>query len=181
MQSGLSLVQLMGLVTLLGLAAFLYRFIDHGPAALPTAPIPSPDPCATDFEVSIERTMCYGSCPAYLASADTTGTVHFEGRRFVKQVGTATWTVDRASLARLCRDLRSAGMFEMDSDFAGGNQKNCPQNWTDNPSAQTTLRMGSKTKQIRHYHGCKGSTTAEALSALEDRIDVGLETASRIR
>src|SRR6202171_787505 len=45
-------------------------------------------PGKNDF-VTLERTVCFGTCPSYLVTITSDGTVTFEGRDFVKTKGTA--------------------------------------------------------------------------------------------
>lgn len=40
-----------------------------------------------DLMITLERTVCFGTCPDYKLTITSDGVVLFEGRRFVKQEG----------------------------------------------------------------------------------------------
>jgi hypothetical protein len=54
-------------------------------------------------------------------------------------------------------------------------QDGCPEVWTDNPIAVTSIRMGGRSKSITHYYGCQendgNSIYPKALTELETKID----------
>lgn len=120
--------------------------------------------------ITLERTTCFGTCPAYTLSIYEDGTVVYEGRQFVKRKGKARSRISKAALDELVREFDRINYFSLDDDYTGA-QKNCKELWTDNPTATTSLNWNGKSKVIRHYHGCRGSSVLEQLTALEDKID----------
>jgi hypothetical protein len=61
-----------------------------------------PDPTGTDplfpsvvRHVEIQHEGCYGTCPIYRARVENSGTFEYEGKRFVRDIGLASGTIDR--------------------------------------------------------------------------------------
>src|SRR3954471_8041193 len=80
-------------------------------APLPLAP-PAPVPVATPVPVpvashehvllaSLERGVCYGTCPAYKLTVYRDGKVEYVGKNYVKKIGKAGGTLTDAQLAAL--------------------------------------------------------------------------------
>lgn len=122
---------------------------------------------------SLERTICYGTCPAYRVSVFTDGRVEWEGHHFVKVHGPATKKVTRAQLAALERAFKDNNFLNLGDGF------DCSE-WTDHPSAQLSFSDGTTTKSINHYHGCRSKEGVDRLTALEKRFDEIVGTAQWI-
>ena len=163
-------------------------------------------PAVTQIDrLTLERTQCRGTCPAYTVTVSGDGRVAFEGRSDVRFAGTTTWTLPRGKVGELADVLNAAGFLAF-RDRYEGREDGCPLACTDSPTVIVTLRHGGGQKTVRHYHGCRGipkppfqrTTTRSApppwgppleyspdrdyafpyvLTALEDRIDEILGTA----
>jgi hypothetical protein len=120
--------------------------------------------------ITLERTVCFGTCPEYKLTIFSDGRVEFQGTRFVKKVGKATGRISRARLHDLVMEFTNIYYFNLPDSFEPG-QKTCPQEATDMPSAITSLTWQGRSKTIRHYHGCRGANTLELLTNLENKID----------
>jgi Domain of unknown function (DUF6438) len=125
--------------------------------------------------ITLERTTCFGTCPAYKVTIFDDGKVVYEGKDFVKRKGKAESQITKAELEDLVREFDRINYFSLDDEYVG-DPKNCPESWTDNPSATTSLNWKDKTKTIRHYHGCRGSSVLDQLTALENKIDEVVNT-----
>lgn len=125
--------------------------------------------------ITLERTACFGTCPAYKLIIFDDGKVVYEGKDFVKRKGKAESQITKAELENLVREFDRINYFSLDDEYVG-DPKNCPESWTDNPSATTSLNWKGKTKTIRHYHGCRGSSVLDQLTALENKIDEVVNT-----
>ena len=125
--------------------------------------------------ITLERGACFGSCPVYKLSIFADGSVEYEGKEFVRVKGKAKGQITTEALEELVREFEKIDYFKLDDNYQPGN-KNCPEGWTDYPSAITSLNGKEKQKTIRHYHGCKGSTVLDQLTALEDKIDEVVNT-----
>jgi len=131
-------------------------------------------PIPDDTLITLERTVCFGACPIYKLTISADGTVTFEGRQNVKVKGLAKSRINRDDLRNLIAAFEAASYFSLNDSYE--TQKDgCPEVWTDNPSAITSLRMNGKTKTISHYYGCQaGSGTSiypNGLTYLETTID----------
>lgn len=52
-------------------------------------------------EISINRTVCYGTCPVYTAVINDRGEVHWQGEAFVYHIGEARYKVSKSNLDRI--------------------------------------------------------------------------------
>ena len=60
-------------------------------------------------EIGIERTVCFGSCPAYSFIVSSNGNFRYEGEKHVKRAGKATGTVSVCEFEQLARFIRDSG------------------------------------------------------------------------
>jgi hypothetical protein len=128
----------------------------------------SASPSDSAVVITLERTVCYGTCPSYLVTATGDGNVVFEGRDFVKAKGKTKYRVDPKAIAALADELEHRGYRHL-------TRKNgvCPEA-TDMPSAKTSLTRNGSTTTYDHYYG-DGCAPAE-LESIESRIDDVLNT-----
>lgn len=131
-------------------------------------------PIPKDTLITLERTICYGSCPDYKLTIAADGTVTFEGRRFVKVRGIATGHISQEDLRKLIAEFDAVSYFSLRDSYKT-QADGCPEVWTDNPQAITSIRMGGKSKKIVHYYGCEEdqgkSIYPKVLTELEAKID----------
>jgi hypothetical protein len=120
--------------------------------------------------ITLERTICFGTCPNYKLTIFSDGRVEYEGIRFVKKMGKATGHISPAKLHKLVREFINIDYLNLPDSFQPG-ETTCPQQATDMPSANTSLSWQGRSKAIRHYHGCSGVSTLELLTKLENKID----------
>jgi hypothetical protein len=136
---------------------------DEVVAAVP----PSPGQPAPEGEIRLERTACYGFCPAYTVSITSGGRVHYDGKEFVRVHGGRDLTIDPEPARALFAQIEAARPFAMASRYFIG--------ITDNPTATLTITLGGRTKTIVDYPPCHGSEFGTAtplpLCELEKRVD----------
>ena len=120
--------------------------------------------------ITLERTICFGSCPIYKLTIFSDGRVLYEGERYVRKKGRAWGRISRKALNELIVGFTNIYYFNLDNEYVPGS-RGCPQVATDLPSAITSLAYNDRTKTIRHYHGCGGPSALNLLSALERKID----------
>jgi hypothetical protein len=120
--------------------------------------------------ITLERTVCFGTCPIYKLAIFSDGRVEYEGIQYVKKVGKATGRISRAKVNNLVLEFQNIYYFNLPESFTPGT-KQCPQVMTDMPSAITSLTWQGRSKIINHYHGCRGLNTLELLTRLENKID----------
>jgi hypothetical protein len=115
------------------------------------------------FAVSLRRSPCFGSCPAYDLTVLGNGRVFFNGRWPVKHTGPRSKTIPDARIQDLRREISHSGFFER---FA---EQYVNYEITDAASAVVSVTDGKRTKTVSHYFG--DSKAPKELKVLEDRID----------
>lgn len=110
------------------------------------------------IQITLQRTACFGTCPAYSVTLRDDGTVTYLGREYTRVSGTHSWKIDPAAVRALAREMEQAGFFELEDEYVGL--------MTDHPTTYTSLTIGARTKKIRNY-----IVGPQTLKDLEDRID----------
>ena len=125
--------------------------------------------------ITLERTICFGMCPAYKVSIYGDGLVLYDGKEFVKTKGDADGRITKDEVQQLVREFEKIDYLKLADDY-GSDDKTCPESSTDYPSATTSLNWNGKQKTVRHYLGCRGLPVLDQLRALEDKIDEVVNT-----
>ena len=95
---------------------------------------------AADLHIRLERTPCFGMCPAYSVDLTANGTISWVGKMFVKDTGNATAHATPATVLVLQSAALDANFFSMDSVYNP--------NVADCPGALTTVTYQGVTKRI---------------------------------
>ena len=113
-------------------------------------PAPAPARTAVD-SVVLERTICYGTCPAYRLSLRHDGVIHFQS----KNHGDTTAATDRVSPAVLDAIVAHANSirFAEYPDDVTKERRLCKDVATDHPTIIIGL-FGPRPKQVLYYTGC---------------------------
>lgn len=133
----------------------------------------------------LERTVCFGLCPAYRLRISSAEQIRFESRNRGDSATIVIDTAPRGTLASLVARARAIGFYELPSDIRK-DPALCA-NWaTDMPTVTTTIFSGSTTKQVSHYHGCvtvdhEVPPPLKNLRAFEDQIDSTLHSSRWVR
>lgn len=122
-----------------------------------------------DFQVTMERGPCFGTCPIYRVTISANGEVTFEGERFTKAIGTRQKRISRDAVRQLTDAIEAIDFFSLDRYDEGS--PSCREYSTDDVHVTTTVTMNGKTKKVPHYHGCHAFAVQKKLTKLEDRID----------
>jgi len=110
-------------------------------------------------EIGIERTRCYGRCPAYTFIVQSNGTFRYTGRSGVERIGEFTGKIAPYYFEPLARFVKEASFFEMEDDY--------DRSVTDNPTTYTTAVADGKRKLVRNY----AHAGPNKLWAIEQLID----------
>lgn len=119
--------------------------------------------------LTVEKTACFGTCPARTLSLFPDDRYRWHGLYAVQAKGDARGSLPRgtydAALARVraVRYREFRGRYTMPGD--------CDEWWTDHPSTALTVVTGEGRKAIAHYHGCSGFDREVELLALEASLD----------
>ena len=114
--------------------------------------------------ITLERTSCFGTCPAYRVQLDGAGKVTFTGlNRWADAAGTAS--VATSAVQQLFSEFEHLRFFALDTAYVPGSPK-CGGVVTDHAWLTLTV-VGSHTKSVRYYTGCLGShpTTEDSMFA----------------
>ncbi len=111
-----------------------------------------------DVVITLERTVCFGTCPAYFLRIKGDGSVFYEGRDFVKVKGEVESTISREDLKKLVDAFYEIDYFSLEDEYTA--------NVTDLPTTITSISIGDRSKRVVNYYGAP-----EKLIQLEKLID----------
>lgn len=142
-------------------------------------------PSAIDSLV-LERTVCFGFCPAYRLRISSAEEIRFESHNRGDSARVAVDTAAPGTYASLVSRARAVGFFALPPEIAKDSAL-CPRFATDLPTAIITIFAAPTTKQVIDYHGCFPTTDATTLEplrklrAFEDEIDSTLRSSRWVR
>uniref|UniRef100_UPI0035CC196A DUF6438 domain-containing protein n=1 Tax=uncultured Sphingomonas sp. TaxID=158754 RepID=UPI0035CC196A len=145
----------------------------------PNAAIVFPAADPTDFEITLHRSACFGSCPDYRVTVHGDGLVEFDTgdnhfRGTAAQVhleyngnnvllpGHHTARVDPMAVARLLDQFRAAHFYGLKKEYAYGA--------TDASTQVLTVRVGKASKSLTDYIGTMAGMP-QAVRELEEAVD----------
>jgi hypothetical protein len=108
-------------------------------------------PSAAD-SIVLERSSCYGTCPAYRLGLSKAGGIRFESRNPGDEGRTAADTVAAATLPSLISRARSIGFFELPREIAVDSVL-CRIRATDHETVVVTIFAGDEWR-VQDYLGC---------------------------
>jgi hypothetical protein len=140
-------------------------------AACDPMPAPAPTPSAAGVDsISLERTRCFGLCPAYRLSSARDGAVRYQSRN-PDDSTTATGRIGAAAFDSLVREAERIS-FRSFPDMVVADQELCGPSATDHPGATVTIQGSEGAKSVNDYHGCHGKSERLAeLRRFQNRID----------
>lgn len=138
---------------------------------------------AAPDSIVLERTVCFGTCPAYRLRILGDGAVLFEPRIPAGSPATDNIPVER--VRALAAALERAD-FNAFPDVIQQDRVYCALEATDNPSAIISVYRGAESKTVNHYFGCRANDERaqqrlEVLRALPAQIDSAANAARWIR
>lgn len=167
-QSNAMIGSFIALLLLVGGIAFLYstklapssleqKWITSQQTSVPSSTLPLTD----STEIDLQRTQCYGTCPAYRLKIFGSGRVEFYGEAFVCQKTPNPTFINPALVRQLIDGLAAVNFFNMPSYTS--------YDVTDNPSAIITVNTNGQSHRVEHYFG--DSKAPRLLTLIETRID----------
>jgi hypothetical protein len=127
------------------------------------ASVPFPEKVdRSTLEFQLERTRCYGSCPAYTVSIAGDGTVRYDGQAFVSIPGRHTAQISPAAVTELIHQFRAANFLSALPRYQS--------NWTDLPTQALSLHINGQIKTVVDYFGLDVGLPL-AIHNLETAID----------
>ena len=117
--------------------------IEAPPMAFPKLGIPLRDgrPDLSQVSITMERSRCFGWCPAYTVTLSGNGDGVYTGDVYVLTEGQVPFTFDPSALAPILELLES-------DDFLSPHSS-CETNWTDESTVTTTLSSQGRVGSIR--------------------------------
>ena len=149
------------LITLRSLAIILILFV-------PFRRLHAQDSLDTADSVVLERTACFGLCPAYLLHVSKSGAVLFESQNRGDEERRATDTIPAYKFQRILTRAMITDFLAL-PDRIQGDKRFCPRSMTDHPTAIVTIFLPSGPRRVEDYHGCYWAPVG--LRQLEDAID----------
>lgn len=141
---------------------------DSGSPAGANGTVPAPPKMTY---VALQRSACLGNCPAYVVSAGTDGSAHYDGQTFVKTKGAKTWKVPAAKVEALATAFEKAGFFTANYQKVGP---------TDHAHVTIQVIHNGKVRTFVDNTGAEGVGLPE-LRKLEDEVDKRLGTAPHVQ
>lgn len=132
------------------------------------ASVPQGSANTDDVVITMERTICFGTCPAYEVAVYGNGTVVYEGFDFVAVEGRRTSQITGEQVEELVNQFYKNGFFSLRDRYEA--------QVTDLPSTTTSITIGGSEKSVYRY-----GFQPENLIALEDRIDEIAGTAKWVK
>jgi hypothetical protein len=132
----------------------------------------------------LERTPCFGTCPAYRLRVSNTGEVLFFATDDPTEIVRDTVAV--TTLAELTTRAREIGFFALPAEISKDSVL-CHKPATDHPTVTTTFFAQSQTKTVVDYHGCFETVEhgvlprVQRLRAFENEIDSVLRSSRWVR
>jgi hypothetical protein len=136
--------------------------------------------------VALERTRCYGTCPAYRVVLDAAGRVAFASRN----PDDSTRAIDRVppvTLATLLARAESVGFFALPARIEG-DPRLCARRATDGPSSTLVVYRGAGAASVADYRGCHAAegdsasaSRLERLRGLQGAVDSAVGSARWVR
>lgn len=137
------------------------------PEKRPTRHVPFPETAGRPISIFLERTGCFGTCPAYVAILRNDGTVYFCGRYYVQAAGWREGRITREQFDTLVERFRKADFFSLDDEYFT--------EVTDNPTYLLGINVDGRSKVVLDYVGLEAGMPS-AVTELQDAVDAAAGT-----
>ncbi len=121
--------------------------------------------------VRLERSRCYGTCPAYTVMIHGDGRVEYVGKNYVKTTGSQESQIQPEKIRSLLSEFENAKFLSLE-DYSRPNCKGrvC----TDMPTVIVELTVKGVKHVVNHYYGC--GSAPKSLFDLETAIEKTVNT-----
>jgi len=117
--------------------------------------------------IQLERSACFGTCPAYTLSIHGDGRLEYNGKAHVKETGSRESRIELDKIRALLQIFDKAKFLEIAEDYS---EEKCKgQVCTDFPTAIMKLTVRGVAHRVQHYYGC--ASAPKSLFDLESSID----------
>ena len=138
----------------------------------------APEQPMHEATVTLQRSTCFGNCPAYTVTVTPDGQVSFTGHAYVK-THQASGRATSAQLAAVFGALEQAGLRSMRDRYASRDD-GCEMVMSDQPGIKITVADAAGSKTVEFYFGCTGAAADAVRPRIEQlahSIDQQLDTA----
>jgi len=129
--------------------------------------------CCADDSISLERTGCFGSCPAYKVTIDARGGVTYEGKSCVAVVGLRKTSVPTFRFQRILREAENLSFWNFKSKY---DLRDCYTDAGDLPTIAISISRNGNSKSVSYYTGCADKSFPELSKMSALAIDIDSET-----
>jgi len=117
--------------------------------------------------IQLERSPCFGSCPAYTVTIHGDGRVEYNGKSSVKEKGAREARIEADKIKDLLSEFGKTKFWKITEDYS---EQKCKERvCTDMATAITEFTIKGQTHRVKHYYGCGGAP--RSLFSLESAID----------
>ena len=113
-------------------------------------------------KITLQRTTCFGTCPAYSIALNGDGSVLYEGKYYVAFQGRHRGWVPRDNVIEMVKLFQQADYYSLRDEYSSM--------VTDNPTKITSIEIDGRRKQVIDYVGLDMGMPV-AVAELEDAID----------
>ena len=78
-----------------------------------STPSPEPQDIPPDTIITLERTVCFGTCPAYKLTISADGAVVFTGEEYVREKGTVHSKISKDQVKQLISEFTKTQYFSL--------------------------------------------------------------------
>lgn len=132
----------------------------------------APDQPMHNASVTLQRSSCFGICPAYSVTVTSDGQVSFEGHGHVR-TGSARGHVTPAQFANILAMADQVGFRSMRDSYVSSDD-GCVTVMSDQAGVKITVVNTSGSKTVDFYNGCTGAD-ADAVRAGIERLARGID------
>lgn len=104
-------------------------------------------------KITLERTTCYGTCPAYRLTLHADGTVDYEGKDYVRQKGRRAGRISLEAFQKIAKKVAKIRFFELSNEYYSQEINGAAMFLTDQPTTITTVTEGARVKKVENYFG----------------------------
>ncbi|MCG7564204.1 DUF6438 domain-containing protein [Pseudoalteromonas sp. McH1-42] len=129
------------------------------------------DDCCTDeqlsnFQLTFDRTPCYGTCPVYSISINNSGKAIVMGHGHVEFEEIILQLTDE-QLRSIAKLTYAANFYEIEDIYKQG-ERGCERYSTDSPHSVWSVTSGQYSNSVDFYYGC--NNTPQTIPLMEEAL-----------
>jgi len=125
-----------------------------------------------DLSITLARSGCFGTCPAYTVEITGTGNVNYQGHGYVIVDGSQHYKIAKDAVKHLVHRFDEANFWNLEDEYRHA--------VTDNPTYVISFQSGDYRKTVTDYVGLRVGMPY-AVRQLQEQIDVVASTERWVR